>query len=596
MLSERGYKYKKENESKVKFDLRTMTWFCQYALSENACIKFTGLSNLRTLLKKSNPEIYTHEPEILERYNFCLDVLNARLDKKLTKREYYVADAMGVVENKYPDINPNDFYELNTNDADWIQSTVISSYLNTSDMINLSSELKSVCITLDTSDASDLQKNASKLQELILDASNKIRKNTVISGDLNSMNISNPDDERVDDILTTIRKPTHLLRTGMQAFNGILGGGFEAGRVYSVFGLAGEGKSTLLKNLAYQVAVYNKGYECRDKTKKPCIIYLSMENQPIEEYQTMYNIAGYTDDLKDPNGPSIDTVKANMRNSGWGANKPGDITVWLEYAPINSVDTSYLTTLVEKYEELGYETIAVFQDYIKRIRPVDGNRLEERYRLGNIVNEFKNFAIQEKVPVITASQLNREAARTVDDTRKNGNFESMMNGIGRANIGESSLIDENLDATILLAPCIKDDTKYLGIKITKHRYKINPDACIRFYQPFVQGNPVKLVEDVGCFNTAAVLNLSGDTTSIFGGDTNTTAKTMDTVDNTPKADTFEFGNYIKKEDNVPKQNEVKKVNNNSKVEDTGFDGGFISNVPTKPELRQIIVRVNRKVG
>lgn len=550
MAVKRGYKklHEDENKSKVKFDLKTLNWFCEYALSENQSIQMSGLTNLRSLLRRANPELYSNEPELLARYNFCMDVLNAKIDKKLTKREYYVADAMGVVGNKYPTINPNDFPELNTRDASWIATNVIGQFLDTADMIDISEELKTACITLNTSDASSLQENSDKLQKLIVDANNKLRKNKVSINDLNSINVSDPD-EKVDEIMNTIRSPSHVLKTGMQAFNKILGGGFEGGRVYSMFGLAGEGKSTLLKNLAYQVALRNKGYSCRDKTKKPCIIYLSMENQPVEEYQTMYNIAGYTENLKDPNGPSIEEVKRRMSNSGWGANAPGDINVWLEYAPINSVDTSYLYTLIAKYEDQGYETIAIFQDYIKRIRPVNGNTMDERFRLGNIINEFKNIAVDKNIPIITASQLNREAARSVDDARRNSKFDTMMNSIGRANIGESSLIDENLDATILIAPCEKDETKYLGIKITKHRYRVDIDiGATRFYQPFVQGNPVKLVEDIDCFQPAARYSLVYDeNASAFNNESNRFAKNA-ILENTPKPDLDEFGGFI---DTVP---------------------------------------------
>ena len=41
----------------------------------------------------------------------------------------------------------------------------------------------------------------------------------------------------------------------------MLGGGFEKGRVYSFFGLPGEGKTVTLENLMYQIWKYNKGFK-----------------------------------------------------------------------------------------------------------------------------------------------------------------------------------------------------------------------------------------------------------------------------------------------------------------------------------------------
>jgi len=600
-------KQREETRSKTKFDLRTMSWLCQYALSENDCIQISGLSNLRTLLINQTEETYIHEPQLLEMYKFCLAVLAARIDKKLTKREYYVADAMGTIGNKYPSINPDNFAELNTNDAEWIANNVITEYMNTSDMLNIADDLKSACITLAMSDASDLQTHTKELIDVIKKANDKIRKNQVVSSDLNSINLSKPE-EFAEKMISEFRSNTHILKTGMQAFNKILGGGFEGGRVYSMFGLAGEGKSTLLKNLAYQMALYNRGYICKDKTKKPCIIYLTMENQTTEEFQTMYNIAGYPENLKDPNGPTPEQVIANINNSGLRCTEPGDITIFMEYKPINSVDTSYLYTLVEQYADQGYEAIAVFQDYIKRIRPVFGNTMDERFRLGNVINEFKNFAAHYNIPVITASQLNREAARTVDDNRKHNKFEEMINGVGRSNIGESSLIDENLDASIMLVPCELNNTKYLGIKITKHRYRVDISGNeSRFFQPFVQGNPVKLVEDVGCFTPAAVSSLSYDAKNgLFGGNNESSVDSIiNNTSNTPdiKSDMDSFFDRVNKT-NTPREEEkpkkLRKVmtriyrNNNTNIikeekHINNDNGGFISNVP-KPKLRVVMER------
>ena len=47
----------------------------------------------------------------------------------------------------------------------------------------------------------------------------------------------------------------------MIGFNHLLGGGFEGTKVYCLYGLQGEGKSTTLLNLALQIKQYNKRYK-----------------------------------------------------------------------------------------------------------------------------------------------------------------------------------------------------------------------------------------------------------------------------------------------------------------------------------------------
>ena len=73
-------------------------------------------------------------------------------------------------------------------------------------------------------------------------------------------------------------------------------------------------------------------------------------------------------------------------------------------------------TITDRLEDEGYEVIAFLQDYIMRIKPVE--RTGDSYQdLGNIVNEFKTYAMLKKVPVITASQLNREAIKIIEESK-----------------------------------------------------------------------------------------------------------------------------------------------------------------------------------
>ena len=108
-----------------------------------------------------------------------------------------------------------------------------------------------------------------------------------------------------------------------------------------------------------------------------------------------------------------------------------EIEILIRFKPVNSVDTSYMYTIVEELNDEGYECIAFFQDYLMRIRPsiVTNNTYED---LGTIANDFKTFAILNDCPVISASQLNREAARIIDESRGK-NDPNLVKKIGRAN-------------------------------------------------------------------------------------------------------------------------------------------------------------------
>ena len=116
-----------------------------------------------------------------------------------------------------------------------------------------------------------------------------------------------------------------------------------------------------------------------------------------------------------------------------------------------------------------------------------------RLGLGAVIDEFKEFAIDKQIPVITASQMNREATSKVDDGRKNRTVDLVRN-LGRNNIGESLLILENADAAFIITPeTTKFGKKYLGVSSVKTRYK--GASLFTFFQPYNNERPIELEQD-----------------------------------------------------------------------------------------------------
>jgi len=298
--------------------------------------------------------------------------------------------------------------------------------------------------------------------------------------------------EAITDTYNQLASPSNKLQFGTQALNMLTGGGVEASRVYTILGLPGEGKSSTLLDMAIQLKRYNRNYVCKDPTKKPCVVLLVMENGVKESVERLFSMCVGSGMLEYSLEDAIEVLK-NQGNLRLSSDDPIDIII--KFKPNLSVDTSYLYTMVEDLEDEGYETICVLQDYMKRIRPVEGMFGGDlRLQLGAVVNEFKTFATIKNIPVITASQLNRTATSSIDEARIK-NKADLVRLIGRANVGESNLILENSDWICLIAPEYdKEGNKYLGIQRVKSRYYINNDlyTC---YLPYV-GKTIKFVEDL----------------------------------------------------------------------------------------------------
>ena len=216
-----------------------------------------------------------------------------------------------------------------------------------------------------------------------------------------------------------------------------------------------------------------------------------MENS---ERETIERLWAMLTDKAEMSHYTVEEVIEILRTEGelyLSDDNPIDIIV--KYVPGDSVDTGYMYTLTEDLEDEGYEVIAVIQDYLKRIRPVYNSNAEVRIQYGSIVNEFKVFSILKDIPVITASQLNREATKHIDEGRKT-NKADLIRLFGRSNIGESQLILENLDGAYFIVPEYDfEGNKYLGIQKVKSRFFSMLES---FYQPYTDYSPIKFVEDV----------------------------------------------------------------------------------------------------
>jgi hypothetical protein len=84
---------------------------------------------------------------------------------------------------------------------------------------------------------------------------------------------------------------------------------------------------------------------------------------------------------------------------------------------------------------------------------------------------------------------------------RDSNKHDLVRKIGRTNIGESSLILDNLDCAIFLTPEYIKDNKYMGFKLTKHRYPLIRNRKLKdidnsFYQPFAMGSEIRFIQDI----------------------------------------------------------------------------------------------------
>lgn len=394
------------------------------------------------------------------------------------------ATELAFVENHIGD-NRNSFYT---------QSLMSNIYTQYADMALLNEEQKNKVIK--------------DVQRQIIESTRRIKENVSVSSVSESLSLS--DDEQFEATVAHMYNRSisgsNKLKSGIQAINRSLNGGFENDRCYIYLGLPGEGKSSTLLNLTLQLKANNKDIKTKDPTKRPTILFLTMENTLNETLERVFGILVSDEDISEF-GDHMEILKL-LKQNGLAVTNDSPIDIEFRFLPSNSVDTDYLYTLYDELNANGQEVICLVQDYIKRIRPRDFKLMggDMRIALGAVVDEFKEFAIAKHIPVITASQLNRDAAKIIDDGR-NKNDADLVRKVGRSNIGESTLITENADSAFIIVPEIgADGRRYLGISNAKKRFK--NQSAQWFYIPYSNERPLELLQDIHLAEPLSRLSLN----------------------------------------------------------------------------------------
>ena len=474
----------------INFDINTLNLMCVYIISKNTSIRRSNLISMRNLFSIINPELYEIDTEKNIRYNFIQKGLIARLEENL-KDPYLIIKSIngGILDTNV--VDPENLqHELSNDELRWIDKT-ISESLKYSFLYNHIDEMQDIVTRFKSADYINKSSIAKDWEDYIVRSMNKIRSVKVEGKSEATFSLSRNFEDNIRDIHADLTSPTSMIYTGMQGFNELTGGGLYSGRTYMLFGLPSGGKSLALLQLAYQIKKYNKNIKTKDPTKIPCVVLLTQENTVKETVDRLFNMSVMGNDIRDYNPEEIIRLLRQEGELYLSNDSPVDILI--KFKPSKSIDTSYLYTLVEDLEDEGYECICLIHDYVKHIRSAY-KQADLRLELGQVVMEYKVFSSLKDIPVISASQLNRDGARTIDAAAQS-NKADLTRLLGRSNIGESMLMIENLDwASIVNIEKDNNGDSFLVFKRIKMRYK----STYRDYicQPFVSKDSIRIIEDL----------------------------------------------------------------------------------------------------
>ena len=199
----------------------------------------------------------------------------------------------------------------------------------------------------------------------------------------------------------------------------------------------------------------------------------------------------------DMNSYSVDEISEMIKNE---LEVKGMRSVILYYG-YREKSTKDLEAIIRSYNTEDTEVVACYLDYIKRIRPGRTDAAvtsSEKSELHAIMNELKNIAAELNIPIVSGHQLNREAARMVDEVVKAGGFNKTDQAMGRSNISVAWEVMEVADWMGLMNIENNGEVKYLMVKAVKQRdLDNNTDNSIQAIRhPFLSVQSFALKDDI----------------------------------------------------------------------------------------------------
>ena len=222
----------------------------------------------------------------------------------------------------------------------------------------------------------------------------------------------------------------------------------------------GGGKSLMLLKTALDIRKFNPNVKPKTPGMKPAVLYITMENSFTETIERIWNMTFDDPMINHEEDEAIEMICKELGIRKFvGEDTTGDIKVSesladmldehdkkesdlnveivVQYYPYRSISTDDIYTIINDLRDENLEVCILIFDYIKRIRPAtavkDGN---VKMELNRIINELKALSVLQDIPVVTAHQMNRAAAATVDAAARQGKGD-VNKLVGRENVGDA---------------------------------------------------------------------------------------------------------------------------------------------------------------
>lgn len=538
---------------KIKFDVRMLDNIIGFLYKDSTLRSRKVLTSIQKLFDAVDEQVYEKDTPLYDRIWVIQNTLRLRLKEGYENDNMII---MSIEEELDFDINKQ-------NIIDQIPTLSLISYDESKSLIKLiddrlrygySLTIKQVIQELfDEIDSDDYRTYKSISEDMYKVCSAMVNIKRTFTSDTEEGDFSLLDDDfnnSLDSAVKRLKDRNKIFVTGLKRLNVLLSPGYLSGRVYCYMALPGGGKSRTLLNTAIQIKNFNRNIKPKNSKKIPTVLYLTLENSVDETIERLFNTTVCDDDIR--NYTTAQIKKKLKKDGEMVLTDDNNINILIRYRDNRAVDANDMYDMIQDLDDQGLEVIALIVDYIKRIRPIERAR-DEKGEMKNISNELKSLARHCDIPVITAHQLNRAAASTIDAAMQS-NKEDLTKLIGRDGISVAWEILENVDWMCIINDEFQASTGklYQVYKLLKRRYRSTEDDLkLRrldyFCQPYEDGSEIRLVNDIYMKEPASVLSLASNFESASEskrGKKNAVERKSENPTDIDGYEPFEFGKLV----------------------------------------------------
>lgn len=503
------FNLKNTEESKypIKFDITMLNAMIGYIYKETNQVTKKALLNMSRLFNKVDDDLYSANSKMYARLLFIRKSLDGILNGGIVNRGLLLSYAKKV--NEDPDTeeiieNIERYTHLNYEEIQFISKSV-EDRLKFMNIYAFKDKIFETVEKLDRGDYDTLEEINEELVDICKQVVSNHRKLKLLE-DTDSFSLDQDTfEDTVSKIIKRITEDKYILRTGIQYQNEILGGGYHGGRLYTYMALPANFKSGILLKAARDIKKYNAGVKVKSG-KQPTILMITCENDIDETLERLFLMTSSNSELS--NYSAAEAIRLLREVGEMTITDENNINIVIRYFNNFAISTGDIITMIDDLADEGKEVIALIVDYLKRIRPEDWSN-EEITQLKNVTNELKNIAHNYKIPVITAMQLNREAAKAIDQAALSGKTD-LIRQAGRSNVGSSWTIVENSDFACIINLEEQKSTGQLFLSFNRVKIRYYRGKRTTFSHPFNVENQMMLLDDVMLDNTLSVDYIGSD--------------------------------------------------------------------------------------